>query len=1163
MFDLFFLYILQINHIFTKKPVGICYVNPNNFAITDNDRIAMISKHFFLTVILSACVTVLQAQFRHPGCLHSQTDFDRIEAQINSRENEIINRAWQQFSTNWMLEKEDSWMQSSIPGEYLDRGGTVNNFAHSERDFGMCYVKAIYWKLRHNSPNAAERELAKIRADQAVNLLNRYACQIKGITGNSNYALLTGFQGWQVANAAEILREYEGWKATDYKRFKQWLFDVWIDSAYDFLYRQNGQCNSHYQSNWNTAAITSMQALAIFLDEPFYYCYAMQHIKQGSTNASLADGVIGTASEGTDFQGFLPYIYDIEEYNAAHGTHYQAPLGVLCQNQENTRDQGHSQGALGTQMQTCEQAWNQGDNLWDFNNRVMAGAIEYTAGFLSASDSAFMKNYPQGPWKSDCANNGRGSYQPELSYVSRENKEVIFQIGYNHFANRMGLNMPYAKLQHKAVAATNEYNVEHGTGAGAYQNYSDVAGFGDLMHNEDSAIILPTLLTGHIQMVCGSNRTVRLTGTTYSAVEQTREGEISPFPEMSCITSGSVVKLLPTIVDGSTDTGLWEWEDNPAIVTREREIVIDTTKILRVHYTNAKGGRSTQLFVLHREGDGMMPTTTPYSKVGDVYSETPTICRASSGQTVSLGITTKVGLFRSFKWERRKKSSDEWTAAGTGVEVVVSNINDSWTYRLTATSLSGAVKVIDYHIRLSECEGYIMDGDSILQTETMAVKVGTDVVLKATPTSYLAKMKTNTERYYKWIVDGDTVRNVVLTGEDISDSLAIADITANVHCRLAFTYVRTTTGIRYSDTIDFHIETYDYDVLPTGYYYVEDTHTGKRLSSSSLMFEAPSQDADFIWCLRYIKQPKTNAYIISPQRQLGQAIDAGFELSKPQKSHLLHVYSNTTDKTKVAILNSELATCWDINEESQELEKGRSYVATFPFRLVKANGELPDATEEPHIETLIANNDFSKASAAWQGTAFTNANGDVAEQFSKTFDFYQIIEGLPDGEYELGVQAFYREGSVNDAISCYLSNSEHRYARLYANNRLASIRSIYSEDYYSRSPYTYPDNASAANEAFNEYGLYHNTLRFTLKGGTLKLGIRKHTHVANDWCCFDNFTLTYLGEWPSDDIEHVEVDNLSSPAPIIHDLSGRRLGFNKEMLDKGIYIINNKKILVR
>ena len=71
-------------------------------------------------------------------------------------------------------------------------------------------------------------------------------------------------------------------------------------------YSKNNKCMT------NTSVITSLQAIAIFLDDPFLFNYAMMQIKQGYTNASLNPEVIGTGGVPTeengyiDFHGFLP-----------------------------------------------------------------------------------------------------------------------------------------------------------------------------------------------------------------------------------------------------------------------------------------------------------------------------------------------------------------------------------------------------------------------------------------------------------------------------------------------------------------------------------------------------------------------------------------------------------------------------------------------------------------------------------------------------------------------------------------------------------------------------------------------------------------------------------------------------------------------------------------
>lgn len=180
---------------------------------------------------------------------------------------------------------------------------------------------------------------------------------------------------------------------------------------------------------------------------------------------------------------------------------------------------------------------------------------------------------------------------------------------------------------------------------------------------------------------------------------------------------------------------------------------------------------------------------------------------------------------------------------------------------------------------------------------------------------------------------------------------------------------------------------------------------------------------------------------------------------------------------------------------------------------IKNMGEAGKAVD---MTALLVNPDFRDGAKGWNvSTNFTQANGAVAEYWNTSFDFSQTIENMPKGEYEVSVQSFYRNGSVSDAVSAHVNGTEKSCAVLYANDSEEPIMSIYDESVtqYGLSPYTYPDNVTTANEAFNKFGLYTNALRLSHNTtGPITIGIRKMEHVASDWCCFDNFTLKYLGE---------------------------------------------------
>ena len=221
------------------------------------------------------------------------------------------------------------------------------------------------------------------------------------------------------------------------------------------------------------------------------------------------------------------------------------------------------------------------------------------------------------------------------------------------------------------------------------------------------------------------------------------------------------------------------------------------------------------------------------------------------------------------------------------------------------------------------------------------------------------------------------------------------------------------------------------------------------------------------------------------------------------------------------------------------------------------------------LTPLIVNADFAKGTEGWSAnTTFTAANGYVAEFWNKNFYFWQTVEGLPNGEYEVGVQAFYRNGGGNAernyAAYVYhnlgmeqLNSIFYAYSGSGDGNTLAEVpvTSLYSADRYTGNPYTFPDNVTTANQAFNDYDLYHNTVRVMVTDGWLTFGIYKDEWVDADWCCFDNFTLTYLGTGTG--VSDVKRRAGGDDSDAIYNLGGQRV----TAPTKGIYIKNGKKIV--
>jgi len=185
---------------------------------------------------------------------------------------------------------------------------------------------------------------------------------------------------------------------------------------------------------------------------------------------------------------------------------------------------------------------------------------------------------------------------------------------------------------------------------------------------------------------------------------------------------------------------------------------------------------------------------------------------------------------------------------------------------------------------------------------------------------------------------------------------------------------------------------------------------------------------------------------------------------------------------------------------------------------VESASGFPQEACNEDLTSKIVNPSFDgETSKGWSGTTPGFQSYTNAEFYNKTFDFYQTITGLQPGVYEVGVQAFYRNGAYNDASTKHKAGTESLNATLYANTYSTPITSIFTDANHnnkvgvSTSTGYIPDNMEQAASYFRQ-GLYKNSVKALVGAdGTLKIGLKKTATASTDWTIFDNFTLTYLG----------------------------------------------------
>ncbi|WP_236652910.1 alginate lyase family protein [Chitinophaga vietnamensis] len=326
--------------------------------------------------------------FVHPGLLHKQSDFDRMKAKVGAGAEPWLS-GWNQLTAN--PHSALSWQPNATDTIYRGDDGTHHqNYGQLYNDVAAAYATALRWKVSGD----------KRYADKSIQIMNAWSAKLKRIGGNNDANLAAGLYGYQFANAAEIMRTYEGWAPADFSRFQQMMLHVFYPMNHGFLTRRE-KCMSHFYANWDLCVMNSILAIGVLCDDRDLYNEAINYFKYGAGNGAITNAVYFIHPDG------------------------------LGQWQESGRDQGHTTLGIGLMGAFCEMAWNQGDDMYGYDdNRFLKGA-EYVAAY-NLGDSVAFKPY------TNCV----GVVQNVISSGSRGNTRPVWELVYNHYVNRKGLAAP-------------------------------------------------------------------------------------------------------------------------------------------------------------------------------------------------------------------------------------------------------------------------------------------------------------------------------------------------------------------------------------------------------------------------------------------------------------------------------------------------------------------------------------------------------------------------------------------------------------------------------------------------------------------------------------------------------------------------------------------------
>ncbi len=434
--------------------------------------------------------------YAHPGLLHTKADLARMAAKVKAGA-EPYTAGFAKLTAN--RHAQSGWKAN--PQATVVRGGTGQNYVTFYNDVHAAYQNG----LRHHVTGEAEY------ADTAVAILNAWSEKLTSIAGNADRFLAAGLYGYQIANAAELVRDHPDF-ALD--RFQDMLSGVIAPLSDDFLVNHNGAVVTNYWPNWDLANMACVLATGIFCDDKAQVARAVDYFKNGEGLGAVKKAI--------------PVVHD----------------DGLAEWLEAGRDQGHALLGVGLMGTFCEMAWNQGIDLYGYDdNRFLKGA-QYVAKWAMGGEVAYTENT-----RAKGAINGWSGRETasQAAGVDPNMTRPIWAMIANHYTKRRGLDASYV-TRIAAKAAPEGGGGDYGPNSGGF----DQLGFGTLAFTRDKATKAEVEASPSASKAAGSGSD---SGAGSGSGTGTKKSGSSPSPSASASAQGGRGEDLAAT--GTTEVVAW------------------------------------------------------------------------------------------------------------------------------------------------------------------------------------------------------------------------------------------------------------------------------------------------------------------------------------------------------------------------------------------------------------------------------------------------------------------------------------------------------------------------------------------------------------------------------------------------------------------------------
>lgn len=343
-----------------------------------------------------------QAPMVHPGILHTSADLQRLKQRVAE--------GAEPYVIGWERVKSDSRSSPDYqPRPYAVVQRTPDRVSYDAlmQDVHAAQLHTISWVITGDV----------VHAKKAAEILDAWSETITSIPSTGEPVLAAGIAGYQLAAAAETLRAtYPDWDATAQERLESKLLTIFYPPLHNFLIYHDGDglehsntgVNVHFYTNWDASAMVTIGAIGVFTDDRAKYQEALDAFTSGTGNGNITRAI----------------------YDASTG-----------QPMEAGRDPEHAQLGIGLLATLAEIAWNQGDDLYGYDDHRLLKGFEYMASYLLGN------SVPFAPYSDPYRTHTVISQDATADQVTNAmaTPRPIYELVWNHYAQRRCIPAPFTQ----------------------------------------------------------------------------------------------------------------------------------------------------------------------------------------------------------------------------------------------------------------------------------------------------------------------------------------------------------------------------------------------------------------------------------------------------------------------------------------------------------------------------------------------------------------------------------------------------------------------------------------------------------------------------------------------------------------------------------------------